>query len=150
MYDLLQPDMTDISNESNKPRCSSQTILSYAPIVGNDSSAIRRIKRLPDPGFRGDQGIRAFQVLADPDPTFMIRETSPRIMKVSPFQTPAPLRAARPTDGFAQPAGYGGATHASRIPASPPRGGFLICSLPSIFGRDAPRAIFTFTLMALT
>jgi hypothetical protein len=26
----------------------------------------------------------------------------------------------RPTAGFAQPAGCGGATHASRIPASPP------------------------------
>jgi hypothetical protein len=30
--------------------------------------------------------------------------------------------ATRPTAGFAQPAGCGGATHASRNPASPPRG----------------------------
>jgi hypothetical protein len=30
--------------------------------------------------------------------------------------------ATRPTAGFAQPPGYGGATHAARIPASPPHG----------------------------
>jgi hypothetical protein len=35
-----------------------------------------------------------------------------------------PPSAARPTVGFAQPAGSGGATHASRIPASPLAGGY--------------------------
>jgi hypothetical protein len=37
-----------------------------------------------------------------------------------------PLSATRPTAGFAQPAGCGGATRASRIPASPLAGGYCL------------------------
>ncbi|MDP2825466.1 MAG: valine--tRNA ligase [Sulfuritalea sp.] len=47
--------------------------------------------------------------------------------------TPIPhLTAARPTAGFAQPAGCGGATHASRIPTSPPLKGEELDSLPFV------------------